>query len=261
MTVLLPEQAQGLRDLQGICRQLAVDVVLVGAIAYRIWMPDENRLTEDVDAVVGLDLDEFPRLIDRLAVLGWRQDERREHRWHSPGGARFDLLPVGPKARRERRIIWPRAETTMTVVGFEHVFADAAEYEVAPRLTSQVAPLVVLALLKIVSYLDDPHTRRKDLQDLVALMRRYEEDGDRRFGDDVLDAGVEYEEAGAFLLGRDLRTLCTTSQEVDVARRFLQQVCDPDFQIPIELLRVGSLDEDRPPFVRQFAALARGFIE
>lgn len=257
--MLLPEQAEALRQLHDLCRQLAVDLVLIGAIAYRIWMPDEHRMTEDVDAVVALDLDELPQLTDRLVAHQWRQDERHEHRWHTPGKARFDLLPVGPRARRERQMVWPRAETRMSVVGFDHVFADAVECEVAPGLTTRVVPLVVLALLKFVSYLDDPHTRQKDLQDVLTFARRYEEDGDRRFCDAVLDAGVDYNEAGAFLLGGDLKALCTAPAEVEVVQRLLQRVCGSDFLMPIERVRIAEPDDDDSPFGRNFAALARGF--
>lgn len=80
----------------------------------------------------------------------------------------------------------------MRLVGYEHVFRDGVECELVPGLKTRIAPLVVLAPVKVVSYLDDPHTRQKDLQDFVTFMRKYEEHGDRRFSDDVLDAGVEY---------------------------------------------------------------------
>lgn len=116
MTVLLPEQAQALGKLQGICQEIGAEIVVVGAIAARIWLLEEHRPTEDVDAVA-LDLDELPQLTERLTARGWQQDHHREHRWHSPEKARFDLLPIGPKAIRQKQIIWPRAETRMRLVG------------------------------------------------------------------------------------------------------------------------------------------------
>lgn len=259
MTILLPEQEAALRELQAVCRELAVDVVLIGAVAFRIWMSDERRMTEDLDAVVALDIDELPRLTTRLIARQWWQDKHRELRWHSLRDARFDLLPVGSKARQQRQIIWPRAETRMSLVGFDHVFTDAVSSEVAPGLSTRVVPLAVLALLKIVSYLDDPHVREKDLSDLATLMRRYEQDGDRRFSDPVLDSGVEYGEAGAFLLGRDLRELCGGPGEADAVQRFLQCVRDPNFVVPIYLAGMVGKDDDDRMFARLAAALARGF--
>ena len=60
----------------------------------------------------------------------------------------------------------------------------------------------MLALLKMVSYLDQRRARRKDLEDVAAIMHAYEETGERRFSDEAMDAAVDYTEAGAYLLGR-----------------------------------------------------------
>ncbi|MGH9160107.1 MAG: hypothetical protein ACRD2X_08995 [Vicinamibacteraceae bacterium] len=57
------------------------------------------------------------------------------------------------------------------------------------------------------SYLDAPQTRQKDLGDVFTILRRYEESGERRFSDEMLDSGIQYDEAGAYLLGRDLKSL------------------------------------------------------
>jgi predicted nucleotidyltransferase len=257
MTILLPEQAAALRDLGSVCRELGVDVVVIGALAYRVWVRDDYRTTEDVDAAVTLDLHELSPLTGRLVARGWGQDPRLERRWHAPGGARVDLLPVGRKARQEKQIVWPRGGTRMSVLGYEHVFHEAVDRELEPGLKVRIVPPTVLGLLKIVAYLDAPQIREKDLQDLTVLMQRYEEDSDRRFGDEVLDAGVEYDEAGPYLLGRDLRTLCTAEDEVQAVERFLQRVCDPNFVVPIPVRRLPGLDEDH--LARAFAALARGF--
>jgi len=262
MTVLLPEQTEALRQLQDVCLDLAVDVVVVGAIGLRAWLRDESRMTEDVDVAVALDLDGLVPLTARLAAIGWRPDPRWEQRWHASAGARVDLLPIGVRARREKQIIWPRAETRMRVVGFDHVFREAVVYELAPGLLVHLAPLVVLALLKIVSYLDDPHGRLKDLGDLLTIVREYAEDGERRFSDDVLDAGVQYGEAGAYLLGQDLKRLCgPATDERDVVQQWLTRISGPDFYVPVNLVRsVADVEDvDGRPFAREIAALARGF--
>ena len=52
----------------------------------------------------------------------------------------------------------------------------------------------------------------KDLEDLSRLMEQYELDGERRFSDEVFEAGADYESAGAFLLGMDVGWLCTGSE-------------------------------------------------
>ncbi|MPY86915.1 MAG: hypothetical protein GEU99_03240 [Luteitalea sp.] len=261
MTPLLPEQADALRALQRVCDELGIDVVVIGAIALRVWILHEYRVTEDIDVAVALDLDELQVLTVRLAFLGWRPDQRWEPRWHSPHGARVDLLPIGLRARQKRQVVWPRAETTMRVLGYEHVFQDATVHELEPGLRMRVPPLPVLALLKIVAYVDEPATRQKDLEDILVIIDTYEEDTERRFSDEVLDAGIQYDEAGAFLLGRDLQARCTSAYEADVVRRFLGRVSDPDFQLPAHVARRRVSDEEGAESMlgRQLAALARGF--
>jgi hypothetical protein len=48
----------------------------------------------------------------------------------------------------------------------------------APGLVAKVVPLVVLTLLKIVSYLDQPAVRQKDLDDIAAIVEVYADDGE-----------------------------------------------------------------------------------
>jgi predicted nucleotidyltransferase len=67
-----------------------------------------------------------------------------------------------------------------------------------------VAPLPILVALKILAA-----TRRHgpDLQDVVACMKQYEEQGARRFDDVIYTAGLTFETAGAYLLGKDLASM------------------------------------------------------
>jgi hypothetical protein len=104
MTVLPSEEADAFREVQSLCQRLDVDVVVIGAVAYRTWVQDEQPATEDVDLVVGLDLSDLGRLTDPKLARGWRQDQGREHRWVSPKGARIDLPPAGERARRDRHL-------------------------------------------------------------------------------------------------------------------------------------------------------------
>jgi predicted nucleotidyltransferase len=263
MIVLLAEQVEAVRVLRDVCHELGVDMVVIGAIVYRAWIDDDTRATEDVDVAVALDRDELPLLTEKLVTRGWQQDRHREHRWFTPSDARVDLLPIGKNARQEKQLTWPLGGTTMNLVGFDHVFANAVDRELAPDLAVRILPLPVWALLKIVSYLDHPALRLKDFHDLGRLMRRYKEDSDRRFSDEVLNTGIDYEQAGAYLLGRDLARLCTELDEVAVVDRFLGQVFDSDRRMLLEQedLFPQSTDHGELRLARDLAALARGFHE
>jgi hypothetical protein len=76
----------------------------------------------------------------------------------------------------------------MSLAGFDHVFASAVEMHLAEGLRIRVVPAVVTVLLKIIAYMEDPHRRSKDLQDIRVVLARYEAHSDRLFSDAVFDA-------------------------------------------------------------------------
>src|SRR5262249_48497365 len=160
---------------------------------YKIWKRDFYRPTYDVDTAVAVDFDDFPGLVDRLVAEGWKQEPKREHRWHTPEGARIDLPPAGPALRRQGHLEWPISRVKMSLVGFEHVFKDAVQVEVADDLIVKVIPVVVLALLKIVAYMDNPYERARDVQDLAVMLTRHEPRDDLRFSEEILNIGLDYE--------------------------------------------------------------------
>jgi predicted nucleotidyltransferase len=261
MIQLLPEQVEALYEVHQASGQAGTQAVIIGAIAYRVWIPDDYRMTEDLDFAIALDLDELSRLTSPLEAKGWRRDSRREHRWFSSKGVRVDLLPIGPKARLNKRIVWPVAGTAMSLVGFDYVFGDAVEIEFIPGLKARVIPLPVLTLLKIVSFLDQPHVRVQDIRDIACIMHRYEIDGERRFSDDVLNAEVDYDSAGAYLLGMDLGRLCRSPDDVGVVEVLLRQISDTDHPSFYVLARYSPAlqDEDDELVRRQVGALVSGF--
>ena len=257
MIELLPEQVEALRQLKRACQEAGVDAVVIGAMAYRVWIDDDRR-TQDVDVAITLDIDQIESLTDRLQTAKWTQDPRREERWLTQAGARIDLLPIGEQARRTGYVAWPKAEMRMSVAGFEHVFTEAVEKELAPETVMRVAPLHVLALLKIVAYMDNQHGRSKDLEDLGRLMERYELEGDRRFSDEVFEAGLDFESSGAFLLGLDAGRLCSGS-EADIVGNLIAALQD-DRQSE-SLFARKSLDEhELGERQKRTEAFAAGFV-
>ena len=101
----------------------------------------------------------------------------------------------------------------MSLAGFEHVFRRAVAQNLGDGLTVKVIPPAVLALLKMVSYLENPNVRAKDSDDLKRLLRWYEQDSPRIFSDSVLRAELpDIEFAKAFLLGLDVQEICTPKE-------------------------------------------------
>lgn len=173
MVELTATQIADLHELQRLCRELKTEFVIIGAIAYQYHFPREERHTVDIDSAVALDLEDFAELERRLLAKGWTRAPNREHRWCSARGTLFDQIPAGIELRKAKQVTWPESQFAMSLVGFDHVFADADEVELAPGLTLNVIPPDVLMLLKIVAFLDDPQRREKDLFDIRSMLASY----------------------------------------------------------------------------------------
>lgn len=220
--MLTHEQTADLAQLQAVAGQHGAEVVIIGAAALLCFV-DLGRFTRDVDLVVALDLEDFATFSRELTAHGWMQEVGRERRWHGPKGSIIDLMPAGPNLRAAKRMIWPESQFVMSLVGFEHVFTRSVLIPFAPGVGFKVTPAPVVALLKIVAYLEDPHRRQKDLDDLRLLLRRYEERSDRIFGEEVFAAELEdFGGANAFLLGMDIGTIAT-DDDANIVREFLKK--------------------------------------
>jgi len=208
-----PEQLSDLARLRAIVEQFDADIAIIGAAALQCFM-DVPRSTNDVDLVVALDLENFAVFVNALEATGWLQEERCEHRWRGPSGSIIDLVPAGPGLRAEREVVWPESEFAMSLVGFEHVFTRAVQVDWGGNVLFGVAPPPVVALLKIVAYMDDQQRRRKDLDDLRFLFQKYEATSDRIFSDEIFVADLEdIGDASAFLLGTDIGVLPRTTTQ------------------------------------------------
>jgi predicted nucleotidyltransferase len=206
-------QLADLTQLQNICDELKTQLVVIGAMAYKFHSPDIERYTADIDLTVALDLEDFAELGTRLTDLGWEREKKIEHRWRSPRGTLIDLLPAGTKLREAKKLTWPESQFSMSLVGFDHVFAEAEAIKINDSLTIHVAPAAVLALLKIVAFLDRPHERQRDLEDLRGILTQYEEGSDRLFLDEVQAANLpDFGLTNAFLLGVDLHALFSAKE-------------------------------------------------
>ena len=215
--MLTNTQLQDLAELHILAEQFAAGGAIIGAAALQCFF-DMSSLTRDVDLVVALDLEDFAAFADALKIRGWIREQRREHRWCGPSGSLVDLLPAGPKLLQAKRIVWPESEFEMSLVGFEHVFARAIPFTFAEGVQYRVAPSRVIALLKIIAFMDDPHGR-EDLNHLGEMFGYYEDA--RIFCDEVYDAELDdIQYANAFLLGMDIGAIAM-ADELEVVDAFL----------------------------------------
>lgn len=83
-----------------------------------------------------------------------------------------------------------------------------------------------LVVLKIAAYLDRPWERESDLADLAHILESFlPPDADARWGSEVIDLDLDYEDVGPYLLGAQLAEVVDGSESA-VIRRFLSSIED-----------------------------------
>jgi len=220
--ILTPGQIDALRQLES--AHPGTPPVLIGASALGAWVDMRWRRTEDLDVTVAVSaesLDDSP-----LLALGWSRDAREDQRWHAPG-ATVDIVPCGAAAIAARELVWPRTRARMSLVGFRHLPGTAQCRDVG-GLSVRLGPAHVLLLLKVVAYLDRPWERRHDLQDIAWLLDEFVGATDaRRFErfDELIAEGIAYEQAGAYMLGRELGAI-VDEVERGLLDLFVRKSCD-----------------------------------
>lgn len=169
-----------------------------------------GRATLDVDAVVNVESwDAFKLLRENLIAAGFAPG-RPPHRFLYKG-FELDLIPYSRQLAPNNRLRWPD-DTEMNTMGLEEAF----ECAMPTQFGDFVVPMVTVAgsvLLKFISYSDRPAERQRDVADILHSLEHYGGLPDEaRFdlagtGLEVQGQPVTYEEAGAYLLGREVAQL------------------------------------------------------
>ena len=248
-------QVAAMRDL----RRLWPDVplVLVGAGGLAVHKQMHWRGTNDLDLSISLPVAEFPGGLERLP--GWRRHPRQEHEFTSPLGVRIDFIPAGPQEIARRKLVWPNG-FRMNLTGFRHVFTTALPLEVEAGLEIQVAPLPVIALLKMVAWLDRPAERERDLEDLAHLLDEFVEPHDEAFyGPEITEQQIQYELVSAYLLGRELGHLVDDEERALVERFAEKLLTDEATRALMSRLGPRSWKGNAEELVPRLQAFLRGF--
>lgn len=197
---------------------------LIGAGALSCHLEQYWRQTYDLDISVSVSLEALPAMLDGLP--GLTRHPEREHEWRGAGGVKLDIIPADTAALETGEIVWPKSQARMSLIGFRLAFEHRAPFEIAPALAIDVAPVPVLGLLKIVAYQERPHDRERDLADLAHVLEEYLGDDDsRKFSDELIGAGIEYELASAYAFGADLGALVNRTER-GVVEAFVARVRD-----------------------------------
>lgn len=207
--IMLDEETlANLSKISAIFEQLKYRYSVIGATAFLIHKIDLIRTTRDIDFCILIDggWDVFDEMKQVFVKEGFHST-KIPHRMKTGGGFIIDLLPVSSSIVENESISWPDG-VIMNANGLKEAVESAVMVDMGQFATA-VASLPALVLLKLFAYGDQKE--RKHIHDIFRCFIFYE--SERRFdllADDI--AGLTYENAGALLMGRDLKEIISEKQ-------------------------------------------------
>lgn len=240
-----------LAAVKRIADSLNIRFFIVGATARDLILKycygiESPRRTEDVDPGVEIaSWDEFGRLTTALMETGEFSPTKEKHRFLF-GHVRIDIIPFGPITDEHMRISWPpEHEIIMNMAGFEEVYEHSTTIRLrsAPELDVKLPTLPGLAILKIISWEQRYPERKKDAEDLLFIMRKYEDAGntDRLYDIELnllIEESFDTTHAGARLLGRDMAKIAN-SGTLNALRKILENETrdQSQFKLVMDMVR------------------------
>jgi len=262
--------------LKRIADSFGIPFFVVGAFSRDLILKhgygiEPRRKTGDIDLGVEVaNWEQFEKLKESLIATSQFCLTPEKHRLRC-GTILIDILPFGPITDKDKKISWPpEHEIIMSMVGFE----EAYQYSIIVRLSSdpeldiKLASLPGLAVMKIISWKEKYPDRKRDAEDLLLIMDKYEEAGnsDRLYMEDLpllQEEGFDTKLAGTRLLGRDMakisdpRTMLIVKGILDAETEELSQ-----YKLLANMIRETGMSHTRfDELLAQLMKLRQGFVE
>lgn len=266
-----------LREIQEVSTRMNVPFFVVGATARDIILEHQfdikpKRATIDIDiGVLIAGWDQFGTLKDELIRSARFSPSKQKQRLIYNDNFPLDIIPFGAIEDENGSISWPPDhEIRMSIAGFQECFQHAVSVKLSssPELIVKMVSLAGLALLKLISWDDNPERRRKDAPDLLLIMRHYLDAGnlDRLFdeGSDIIEAdSYDYDLASARFLGRDIANIsspATKAKLIEILER--EANSKHGHKITLNVIQSdGYRSESYERVVEHFNALLKGLVE
>lgn len=234
---------EALSVLKTVADSLDIQFFIVGASARDIVLEycygiDVPRMTRDIDLGVKVgDWEQFKKLENSLIATGkFLHDKKAQQRFYF-NSIIIDVIPFGPIADKHVRLSWPpEHEIFMSLSGFKEAYESSMTVRLSsvPVLDIRVPTLAGLAILKLISWKEKYPERRKDAEDLLLIMNKYEIAGnlDRLYGDKqglLQEEDFDTTPAGIRLLGEDMAAIADPDT-LEAVRQILEAEMEPQSQ-------------------------------
>lgn len=262
-------------EIEKIAQKRGLSFFIVGATARDIILEHQfnikpSRATIDIDIGIFVSgWDQFELLKDELLSLGEFRPSKQKQRLYYIDNFILDIIPFGAIATEDNSIIWPpENEIHMSIVGFQESYQHAISVKLSstPELIVKVVNLAGLALLKIISWNDNPERRGKDAIDLFLIMKNYLDAGNLdRLIEKAIDLFEEkdYELASSRFLGRDIGEIATPATKAILVEILEKELNSKQGQnIVIDVMQSASYrNQPYERIVEYFKALLEGLVE
>jgi len=211
-----------IKEIKKVADSQEISFFIIGALARDIIMEyfyeiKAPRRTMDIDLGIKVSSwDKFNKLINTLEKSGEFKRLKEKHRILY-NDIIIDIVPFGDISDKNERIIWPpENEVVMSVMGFNEVYnySTLVRLQNNPTLEVKITTLPGLAILKLFAWRDSFPNRSKDAEDLLFIMKNYENAGifEKLYESELhLLESEDFDNqiAGIVLLGKEMIKICT----------------------------------------------------
>jgi len=174
-------------------------------------------MTSDIDLGIKVsNWEQFEELINKIKLTNKFKKLQEKHRVIY-NNIMIDIVPFGGISDDNERISWPpENEVVMSVMGFLEVYnySTLVRLHSNPKLEVKIPTLPGLAILKLFAWKDNFPNRSKDAEDLLFIMKNYENAGisDKLYGSELQlleSEDFDNQIAGIILLGKEISKICS----------------------------------------------------
>ena len=225
--------------------QAKVRYCLIGALVPELLLKTPPpRQTNDADVVVQVEtLEDFEHVKNVLELQPYGFTRTRGPFRMERGVGRVDVLPYSETLAPDGLLRIPPS-TPYNMLGFDRVHRAQTQVTLAGGRAVPLVTIPLYVLLKIVAYTDRREAR--DPAGVLHCLRHYEEGSDRLYGVEHAGALIDFDVAGAYLLGLDGRALLDAPL-ITAIDPMLAEMSDPESPLGFQIVREyrGGTSDDR----------------